>query len=424
MIQPPAPLVRLAAIAGAALLLVILLVILKPWAGEGAFHQLLSGLPAIPFVVLTGALLTTDQAAKRALDTGSTLAARLRAGPATATLVGFVLFAVGSGSPRASMVAVGSVGLPRLIEAGHRRAAAAGMITVGGPLTVLAPPSLILVTYSVATGVSLAALLLAGLLPTLLLLTVLSTAIGGSRSVKKKPVAPAAALRPPEEVDPRDRGQSVSALWGLGPAVVLMVALASGLTSPAVAAGTAAAAAAGISFGLTRERRLTHVPKLLLDCARTSLSLALVATATVMLSWALRHHGFLDAAATWLGGLALPSWIGLLIATATVLVLSNMIAVNAMLVVVAGVLVPIGTAAGYDPIHQGVVLLLATQIGRAAPPYGMSLFVAAGLAGLSTGLVARASAPWLAILLLVLVALACVPWLTLVVPGIVLGYGA
>src|SRR6187455_1227764 len=130
---------------------------------------------AIPFFILAGNFLTHGGVARRMIDFATSLIGHWHGGLALAGIVACAMFALVCGSSVATVVAIGSILLPAMVKAGYPMRFGAGVITVAGSLGILMLPSIPKVIYAIATNTSIGALFVAGLLPGIVLTTMLCT---------------------------------------------------------------------------------------------------------------------------------------------------------------------------------------------------------------------------------------------------------
>src|SRR3977135_3768238 len=130
---------------------------------------------AIPFFILAGNFLTHGGVAKRMIAFATSLVGHWYGGLALAGIVSCAMFALVCGSSVATVVAIGSIILPAMVNAGYPMRFGAGVITVAGSLGILMLPSIPKVIYAVSTNTSIGALFVAGLLPGTLLTIMLCT---------------------------------------------------------------------------------------------------------------------------------------------------------------------------------------------------------------------------------------------------------
>ena len=128
---------------------------------------------AIPFFILAGNFLTHGGVARRMINFASSMVGHMYGGLGLAGVLACALFAAVSGSSPATVVAIGSILLPAMVKAGFPKRFGAGVITTSGALGILIPPSIVMVMYSVSTNTSVGALFIAGVIPGIVLATML-----------------------------------------------------------------------------------------------------------------------------------------------------------------------------------------------------------------------------------------------------------
>ena len=128
---------------------------------------------AIPFFILAGNFLTHGGVARRMINFASAMVGHWHGGLGLAGVMACALFAAVSGSSPATVVAIGSIILPAMVKQGFPARFGAGVITTSGALGILIPPSIVMVMYAVATNTSVGALFIAGIVPGLILATML-----------------------------------------------------------------------------------------------------------------------------------------------------------------------------------------------------------------------------------------------------------
>src|SRR2546425_7352690 len=128
---------------------------------------------AIPFFILAGNFLTHGGVARRMINFASSMVGHWAGGLGLAGVMACALFAAVSGSSPATVVAIGSIILPAMVKQGFPKRFGAGIITTSGSLGILIPPSIAMVIYAVSTNTSVGALFMAGIVPGLMLATLL-----------------------------------------------------------------------------------------------------------------------------------------------------------------------------------------------------------------------------------------------------------
>ena len=132
------------------------------------------GIMAIPFFILAGTFLTRGGVARRMIAFTTSLVGHLPGGLGLAGVAACAMFAAISGSSVATVVAIGSIMMPAMVDYGYPKRFGVGVISTSGALGILVPPSIILVLYGVSTNTSIGALFMAGIVPGILLALMLA----------------------------------------------------------------------------------------------------------------------------------------------------------------------------------------------------------------------------------------------------------
>lgn len=361
-------------------------------------------LPAIPLFTLTGYLLAEGGAPMRLLAVFEALFGLSGRGVALVTLAVSAFFAAFTGASGVTVLTVGALLLPVLVASGHSRRSALGLVTSAGALGVLLPPSLPLILYGVVARVPLQELFMRALPPAVLMgLLVGSYALWASR----RSALPMPRARPPLLAALR------TARWELLLPVLAFAALFGGWATPVEAAALSAAYAFVIevlvhrSIGWGAELR-----GVLRQCG------LLVGGVLLILGVALGLTNFLADAQVpdRLAALAvqvLPGRAAFLLALNVALLLVGcLMDVFSATVVLVPLLLPLAAAYGVDPVHLGIIMLANMELGLLTPPVGMNLFFAAQRFDVSLMQVARAAAPYAAVMLLGVLLITYIPALS------------
>src|SRR6187431_1382302 len=143
-------------------------VALKLFTGIDSFEIM-----AIPFFILAGNFLTHGGVARRMINFATSMVGHWYGGLGLAGVMACALFAAVSGSSPATVIAIGAIMMPAMVKQGFPKRFGAGVITTSGALGILIPPSIVMVIYSVATNTSVGAMFIAGIIPGIILATML-----------------------------------------------------------------------------------------------------------------------------------------------------------------------------------------------------------------------------------------------------------
>src|SRR6202789_132592 len=129
---------------------------------------------AIPFFILAGTFLTRGGVARRMIAFTTSVVGHLPGGLGLAGVAACAMLSAISGSSVATVVAIGSIMMPAMVEHGYPKRFGVGVISTSGALGILVPPSIILVLYGVSTNTSIGALFMAGIVPGIMLALMLA----------------------------------------------------------------------------------------------------------------------------------------------------------------------------------------------------------------------------------------------------------
>jgi C4-dicarboxylate transporter DctM subunit len=364
---------------------------------------------AVPFFVLAGAFLTDGGVAKRIINFAVNMVGWMPGGLAMASVVACAFFATLSGSSPATVMAIGSLMLPAMVQQGYPKGFSTGVIACSGSLGILIPPSIVLIIYAVATSESAGKLFVAGIVPGMLLAMLL---MGVTFLYAKKhnfPTIPKASLKEVWK-------SFLDAFWGLMLVVIVMGGIYGGVFTPTEAAAVSAVYAFLCATVIYRTLKLRDVPKVLLHGANTSAMLLYIITNAILFNFLLTSEQIPQALAEWVTHMNLEPWQFLVIVNITLLLAGQFMEPSSIILILAPLFLPIAKALGIDPIHLGVIMTVNMEIGMITPPVGLNLYVASGIAKMGLTDCSKAVWPWLLTMLVFLMLITYVPAITTWLP--------
>src|SRR5574343_421188 len=360
---------------------------------------------AIPFFILAGNFLTHGGVAKRMINFATSMVGHWHGGLALAGVLACALFAAVSGSSPATVLAIGSILLPAMVKAGFPNKFGAGVISTSGALGILIPPSIVMVMYSVATNTSVAALLLAGVLPGLALAGVLGGVTWYRARKFNYPRQPKATWG--------ERWKAFRAsVWGLLLIVVVMGGIYTGIFTPTEAAAMSAVYAFIVAVFIYRDMGLKDVPKVLLNSANMSAMLLYIITNAVLFSFIMTNENIPQALADWMLGNGLGMITFLLAVNVILLLAGNFMEPSSIVLIFAPILFPVAVQLGIHPVHFGILMVVNMEVGMCHPPVGLNLYVASGITKMGITELTVAVGPWLLSMLVFLVMVTYWPTMT------------
>jgi len=368
---------------------------------------------AIPFFILAGNFLTHGGVAKRMINFATSMVGHWHGGLGLAGVVACALFAAVSGSSPATVVAIGSILLPAMVKAGFPNKFGAGVITTSGALGILIPPSIVMVMYSVSTNTSVGALFMAGVIPGLMLASLLGLTTWWRARKFGYPRMPKATF-----------AQRVKALresmWGLLLIVVVMGGIYTGMFTPTEAAAMSAVYAFIVAVFVYKDMGLKDVPRVLLNSANMSAMLLYIITNAVLFSFVLANENIPQQLADWLVNMGLGPIAFLLVVNILLLVAGNFMEPSSIVLIMAPILFPVAMKLGIDPVHFGILIVVNMEVGMCHPPVGLNLYVASGITKMGITELTVAVWPWLLTMLGFLVLVTYYPPLSLWLPNLLM----
>jgi len=376
-------------------------------------------LVALPMFTFAGVLLAESRTPQRLVDFTHAALGWLPGGLAILGLVMFSLMTAFTGASGITVIALGSLMLPALIQAGYQRRFALGLVTTGSSLGVLFAPSLPLILYAVVAqqvapgqGIGVNDLFLAGVLPGLLMIVLLAAWSIWQRS----------RLDLPDAVnDQHERMPLATAIrriiWELPLPFVVLGGIYSGWLLVAEAAVVTAVWVLVTLVFIRREIPFKRLPGIISE------AMMLVGAILIILGMSLAStNAMIDAQIpqkllAWVTPLIDSKIVFLMLINLLLLVAGMVLDIFAALVILAPLIIPIALAFGVDPVHLGIIFLANLQIGYCTPPVGINLFLASHRFGDDILKVYRATLPFLGLLLVALLLITWFPSLSLWLPG-------
>ena len=413
-----------------------------------SFYQAMAGhytLLAIPFFILASSFMSTGGVAKRIIRFSIACVGHLRGGLAIAGVFACMIFAALSGSSPATVVAIGSIVIAAMHQAGYTKDFAAGVIANAGTLGILIPPSIVMVVYASATDVSVGRMFLAGVIPGIMAGVMLMITIYVMASIKGMPKG---EWRGWCEVWTAFK----DAFWGLMLIVIIMVGIYGipGITGAIFTPTEAAAVASVYAFLVAvfvyrdmgplatpegeRNHTLLEKPwalvtafvhpdtkKTLFEAGKLTITLMFIIANALILKHVLTDEQIPQHIAEAMLAAGLGPVMFLVIVNVILLIGGQFMEPSGLLVIVAPLVFPIAIELGIDPIHLGIIMVVNMEIGMITPPVGLNLFVTSGVAGMPMMRVVKAALPFLAVLFVFLILVTYVPWISTFLPTLLMG---
>ncbi len=362
-------------------------------------------LVAIPLFKFAGYLLSASGAPNRLIRLSNAIMGWLPGGLSVIALVTCAVFTALTGATGLTIIALGGILLPVMMRARYSETFSLGLLTTSGTLGLLFPPSLPLIIYAIVAKVRIDHLFLAGILPGLLLILLLS-----SFSIYKSVRTDV----PKTRFQFKELARAIrETLWELPLPMVVLGGIYSGYFAVSEAAAITAVYVLLVEVVIYRDIRIPQLPEIMKK------SMILVGAILIIMGAAMGLTNYLVDAEipTRLLDFSkanIESRVAfLMVLNIFLLAVGCTMDIFSALVVVVPLLTPIAAAYGIDPIHLGVIFLTNLEIGASTPPLGINIFIAGMRFEKPILRLYLAALPFIAILLLALAVITYVPWLSL-----------
>jgi C4-dicarboxylate transporter DctM subunit len=364
---------------------------------------------AIPFFILAGNFLTHGGVARRMINFATAMVGHFHGGLGLAGVLACALFAAVSGSSPATVVAIGAILLPAMLKQGFPARFGAGVITTSGALGILIPPSIVMVMYSVSTNTSVGQLFMAGVVPGIILATMLGLTTWYRAKKFNYPRL--------EKASWKERWRTFRAsIWGLFLIIVVIGGIYSGMFTPTEAAAMSAVYAFFVAVFVYKDMKMKDVPKVLLSSANMSAMLLYIITNAVLFSFLMTHENIPQQMAAWMMDTGLGVITFLLVVNILLLLAGNVMEPSSIVLIMAPLLFPVAVKLGVDPVHFGIIMVVNMEVGMCHPPVGLNLYVASGITRMGITELTIAVWPWLLTMLVFLLMVTYMPFLSLAFP--------
>jgi tripartite ATP-independent transporter DctM subunit len=364
---------------------------------------------AVPLFIFAGNIMNNGGIARRLVDLALVLAGRVPGALAHTNVLGNMLFGSLSGSAVASAAAIGGTLHERQKDEGYDPAFSASVNIASASTGLLIPPTTAAIVYStVAGGVSVSALFMAGYVPGILMgLVVMGIAFVVTR---RRRHASARAV---------SAGQAGRVFLQAVPSLLLIVVVVGGIVTGVFTATEGAGAAVlyclVLSLVYRSMSRADFVQVITRTVVATGVVMFLISASSAM-SWVMAYSGIPAAITEAMLSVADSRFVILLLMVVVLLVVGTFMDITPAILIFTPIFLPIATELGMHPVHFGMVLILAMCIGTMTPPVGSVLFVATGVGEVTIEQVVPKLVPFFVGLVLLLLVITFVPVLSLGIP--------
>lgn len=374
---------------------------------------------SIPFFIVMGEFMSAGGISEKIVDLANLAVGRFRGGLAYVNVLDSMFFGGISGSAVADVSSLGSMVIPMMKKQGYDEDFAVGLTVTTACQGVLIPPSHNMVIYALAAGggVSIGTLFMAGMLPGVLLgLGMMLICFLMSRRYNF-----------PKGLGVAKGERMKVLLAGVLPMmtlVIIMVGTGAGVFTATESSAIACVYTMFLSIVVFRTVKISQVMSVIKNSLKTlAIVMTLLATAKAFayMMTELRIPAAISAA---LLSITDNKYVLLLIINALLLVLGCFMDMAPLITIMTPILLPVVTPLGVDPVHFGVVMIFNLAVGLCTPPVGSALFVGCAIGRTPIERTAKNMMPLYLVMVAVLLLVTYVPDTALLLPRLIMGYGA
>ena len=372
---------------------------------------------ALPLFVLMGHVLGKSPIGGDLFNVATRWLSWLPGGLAIASIGACTVFGAVSGVSVAGVAAIGSMAVPQMLQRGYSTKIAAGSVVTAGALAMLIPPSVPFIIYSALTGESVAKLFIGGIVPGLVLATMLSLYV-----FIRVLISPELAPRSAElQFSWRERWASLGKIWHTGILIFLVLgSIYLGVATPTEASALGAIGAfliAGFVYGNMGFKRIVQ---LLREGMMISVAIMLIMGCAKIFGDYLNMVRVPEQMTNFFMSLNLPNLAMILIIQGILIIGGMFVDAGSLMIITTPILLPLIKAMGYDPLWFGIVFVINLELAVVTPPVGLNLYTLRSCCPvLTVEEIIRASFPFLLVQLGCLILFSVYPPLSLWLPNLI-----
>jgi tripartite ATP-independent transporter DctM subunit len=362
-------------------------------------------LPTIPLFTLAGYLLAESKASERLVDVFRELFGWIPGGTPVIIVVLCGFFTALTGGSGVTILALGGLLLPLLLKEGYSRSFSLGLITVSGSLGLLFPPSLPAIIYGVTAGVSVKDVFIAGLIPGIMLVVLMS--VWALYQGKKDNISPSVfniskALKVCWETK-----------WELAIPALILFGVFGGFTTLVETAALTVVYVFIVEVYISKDINPRTLPRIVIDCA------TLIGGVLIILGVAMGLTSYLIDAQipililSWAKTAIASKYTFLLMLNIFLLLVGCLMDIFSAIIVIVPLIAPLGVYFGIDPVHLAIIFIANLELGFLTPPVGMNLFLAAYRFDEDMAKIYQATLPFFLVRVLAVGLITYIPILTL-----------
>lgn len=331
---------------------------------------------AMPFFILAGIIMDHSGISRRIVKFANLCCGPIPGGIAIISIIVTTFWGALSGSAPATVVALGMILIPGMIEAGYSAAFAAACIASSAAISVVIPPSIPMVAYGVVQGASIGDLLLGGVFPGILM--------GATCCLWAFLVSKKRGYRGDKFGTPKELWNGFKeAFWGLLSPVIILGGIYGGFVSPTEAAVIACVYSLFVGIFIYKDFKITRLWRILGDAANSSASIMLILANASLLAYFLTISGIGAVVTNAVSSFSSSKWVTMLLILFIIFIAGLFLDAISIIYIFAPLLTPIAVNLGYSLVEFGVIMIMGIAVGFATPPVATNLYPACKIANIT-----------------------------------------
>jgi len=362
---------------------------------------------AIPFFLLAGDIMDVGGLFKRLVNVANALVGNVTGSLGMVSVLACMFFGAVSGSAPATVAAIGTIMIPQMVYEGYDKYYATGLICVAGGLGIIVPPSFPMVLYGVTNDVSISSLFLAGWGPAFVVgaLLIAFNYVICKRKGYKNPI--------PKEVSLKLFLKALwEAKWALLMPLIILGGIYSGAFSPTEAGVVSCVYGLIVGIFLYKELDIHKIFPMFKAKVDFIGGMMFTFAPAGALGAVFSYLGYVTIVKISFLGISDNPYIIILLMYALLFVVGMFVQTMPIIVILSPILLNVAIAVGINPIHFGLIMVLALSVAFVTPPVALNLFVGSAMTGLSIDKITKAAIPFIIGLLLAEIVVGFNPILT------------
>jgi tripartite ATP-independent transporter DctM subunit len=357
---------------------------------------------AIPLFIFTANVMNSSEVTDKIFDFARSIIGRRHGATGYVNIVASLIFAGMTGSAVADASGLGTLEISQMKKEGYDMPFSCAITASTAVIGPIFPPSIPFVIYAMISGASVGKLFMGGMIPAILLCIVTGVYVYFVSKRRGYPVGAKVTFR-------QFLKSTFRAVPALMTPVILLAGIYTGIMTPTEAGAVAAAYTLIIAFLVYRTLNLRALGKILLNTLRTTGAIFLVIAGAYGFSFIVTSEQVSRIIVSAMSGIVHSPWVFLLTANILFLILGALVDVNVSELVFIPIILPLVKYFNIDLVHFGVLICLNMMIGLLTPPFGMLLFVTAGIGKVSMKDMIREVLPLIGVLLVALAIITYIP---------------